>query len=291
LLCPSTIAIADPPSWKAVLSTRGGRGITRALPSSPTWAAPCGADHPVASTPHRAYCALPLVLLLSAQLAAQDRFFSRPRVDFWGENRPDPQPTTPTEDLWTEHQVARDGRVSAYRPPQVLLDLLEEPSDENARRYLQWQQLRVRKILHAQRALDRVKTSSLPEHPQPAANPSPTPRTLPLDPSQSDSRERILKTIDWSDLEIAYFYMPQCPACVKQDAEWTRILAAYPEIFSRLSRIDVSNKPETAQAFAIRATPTTILKKRDEARLERLEGIITADRLIDAAHRFVKERP
>jgi hypothetical protein len=230
-------------------------------------------------------------LLLSAQLAAQDRFFSRPRVDFWGENRHEIQPATPTEDLWTEHQVARDGRVSAYRPPQVLLDLLEEPSDQNARRYLDWQRLRVQKILQAQRALDRVNTSSLPEHPQPAASPSPAAPTLPLDPSQSDSRERISKTIDWSDLEIAYFYLPQCPACVKQDAEWTRILAAYPEIFSRLSRIDVSLKAEIAQAFDIRATPTTILKRRNEARLERIEGIVTTDRLIDAARRFVKERP
>ena len=57
---------------------------------------------------------------------------------------------------WSEPSIASDGKVSSYIPPAPMLTLLEDPSPQNARTYLDWQKHKIEKIIKAQEAIDQV---------------------------------------------------------------------------------------------------------------------------------------
>jgi hypothetical protein len=62
---------------------------------------------------------------------------------------------TPSLD-WREASVSSDGQTTVYTPPPAMLSLLENPSHENAKAYLEWQNLKVKKIVKAQQAIDEI---------------------------------------------------------------------------------------------------------------------------------------
>lgn len=85
------------------------------------------------------------VILLLACLAQDDgRFFKKPDVDFWHTRKPKPAPQELFRDL--------DPPVS---------DLLNNPTEENARRYLDWQRERLARIRQAARLLEKLETSGI----------------------------------------------------------------------------------------------------------------------------------
>jgi hypothetical protein len=106
-----------------------------------------------------------------AWLALQDAgFFKRPEVDFWGTRRR--ASTSVQPELFTEGGV---------RPPPEVLDLMASPTAENARRYLDLQREKMRRIQAAMAAVEKEA-----------------------------AKRRV---------SIEFFTLPGCPACARQEEE------------------------------------------------------------------------
>ena len=58
---------------------------------------------------------------------------------------------------WREPVLTSDGHITFYVPPQPVLSLLEDPTPDNARQYLAWQDEKMEHILKAQEALAAVE--------------------------------------------------------------------------------------------------------------------------------------
>ena len=58
---------------------------------------------------------------------------------------------------WREPVLAPDGRTTDYVPPRPVADLLENPTPENARQYLAWQDEKIQRVLKAQEVLAAVE--------------------------------------------------------------------------------------------------------------------------------------
>ena len=57
---------------------------------------------------------------------------------------------------WREPSLTADGKASYYTPPAPMLNLLENPTPDNAKAYLDWQKQKVEKIMKAQEVIDQV---------------------------------------------------------------------------------------------------------------------------------------
>jgi hypothetical protein len=92
---------------------------------------------------------IPLMALLAASTAAPEpRSFAKD-VDFWG-RRPKPR----AESLWRGETAPPEGPAR---------DLLERPTPENARRYLEWQQQRLERLQKALETLEAVAAEAASE--------------------------------------------------------------------------------------------------------------------------------
>lgn len=78
------------------------------------------------------------------------RFFEEP------EERKEEPGEKQEEDLWTEPIIGPDGRLSYYRPPDAVLRFVENPTEENAQAYLEWNRKRFESLQEAQEVLSRV---------------------------------------------------------------------------------------------------------------------------------------
>ena len=84
-----------------------------------------------------------LIAFIAASATGQEpRFFAKD-VDFWGR-----KPKTQTAPIW---------QGEAAPPPGPARDLLERPTPENARRYLEWQQERLERL---QKALEVLESAA-----------------------------------------------------------------------------------------------------------------------------------
>ncbi len=86
----------------------------------------------------------------------------------------------PIENIWTEVHQGPDGRLYYYTPPKIVLDFVMDPTKENARKYLQWNQQRLAMYERASQVLMEVamEEGTIPEErferiekPPPALNP------------------------------------------------------------------------------------------------------------------------
>jgi hypothetical protein len=109
---------------------------------------------------------LALVLLIQAE-----GFFPKRDVDFWGDHKKAP-PAVSTESLFSETVILPDGKPARWTPPPEVLALLEQPTPENARRYLELQAERLKKIRKAMQAVQaaaaagiRIEVYALPDCP------------------------------------------------------------------------------------------------------------------------------
>jgi len=91
---------------------------------------------------------IPLMVLMAASAASPEpRFFAK-EVDFWG--RP---PKSHSVSLW---------QGEGAPPPGPARDLLERPTPENARRYLEWQEERLARLQKALEVLEAVAVKAAP---------------------------------------------------------------------------------------------------------------------------------
>lgn len=241
-----------------------------------------------------------------------ERYFARGQVDFWGtrnkaaernQNQPAPvstnRPETPPEaaEKWTESVTADNGQVTRHTPAPIVIDLLEDPSETNARRYLQWQREKLQKILKAQQVVERVQAQlvreqkdkssdrakaenpangkdSLPQHSQEI---QPT-KSLPPAPSNPQPQESLA---DLDRCELVFFFQPGCPHCTTQATILNQVIAKHPKL--QVAAVNTSERQELAMAFGVDATPTLILKTKSKPQMLRLEGVTTYEKLLRAA--------
>ncbi len=67
-----------------------------------------------------------------------------------------PKVISPQESLWIEPVISPDGSIRYYVPPKIVLDFLEDPTEKNAKRYLEWNKEKLRKINAAQEVLNQI---------------------------------------------------------------------------------------------------------------------------------------
>jgi len=109
-----------------------------------------------------------VALLLGSSVAearqdaqAKQGFFSQKTVSFWRDESParPTRPNAPTgpESIWAEPMRLPDGRFSTYVPPRPVLEFLENPTRENAQKYMDWQSERMEKIRKAAAMLSELQ--------------------------------------------------------------------------------------------------------------------------------------
>ena len=109
---------------------------------------------------------------------------------------------TGQQDLWTEPAISADGKVSYYRPPQVVVDFLENPTMENGKAYVKWNQEKLAKITKAQAVLQEV-ASEMDLLPPTQTAQEPT-TTVPKD------------STDQKTVNVVFFLLRGCPYCEKE---------------------------------------------------------------------------
>ena len=93
---------------------------------------------------------------LPAGRARADNFFHMGPLEYFSDSkRPVKEQFQRTQKAidWREPALTSDGKMTFYVPPQPVLSLLEDPTPDNARQYLAWQDERMERVLKAQEAL------------------------------------------------------------------------------------------------------------------------------------------
>jgi len=107
-----------------------------------------------------------------------------------------------SQDLWIEPAISADGKVSYYRPPQVVVDFLDDPTKENGKAYIEWNQEKLAKITKAQEVLQELagEMNIIP--------PVQPPQEIPTALSKTVSVEKTAN--------VVFFLLRGCPYCEKQ---------------------------------------------------------------------------
>jgi len=189
-------------------------------------------------------------LCLATTATAQDgteknqRFFNASYVDYWGIGpKSKAAEGKQKDDLFTDAVVTDDGKVESYRPPQAVVDLLDSPTEENARKYLAWQRERLRRIAAALKAV-RDAADKAPEEPV--------------------------------SMRLTYFKRAGCPACAKQDVEIKKLSG-------RVGTVTEIDDPDVLEALGIKAVPTLIISDPASGRRKALAGFHDAQAVLSAA--------
>ena len=107
-----------------------------------------------------------------------------------------------SQDLWIEPAISADGKVSYYRPPQVVVDFLDNPTKKNGKAYIEWNQQKLAKITKAQEVLQELagEMNLIPPTPPPQENSASLPKAVSVE-----------KTAN-----VVFFLLRGCPYCEKQ---------------------------------------------------------------------------
>ena len=107
-----------------------------------------------------------------------------------------------SQDLWIEPAISADGKVSYYRPPQVVVDFLDDPTKENGKAYIEWNQQKLAKITKAQGVLQELagEMNLIP----------------PTQPPQEVSASLPKAVSDQKTANVVFFLLRGCPYCEKQ---------------------------------------------------------------------------
>ena len=100
------------------------------------------------------------ILFISLWMITSSIYAANPyklgEVDFFfGESQAKPVEEKKVFD-WRESSRTTDGKTIDYVPPVPILKLLQDPTPENARAYIDWQRQKVEKIIKAQQVVDQV---------------------------------------------------------------------------------------------------------------------------------------
>lgn len=199
------------------------------------------------------------VLLFSISCAGafdlgEVRFFEEPKEDRGAEEEGG------IEDLWTEPVIGPDGRVAYYRPPEAVLQFIENPTEENAEAYLEWNRKRFEAYLKAQEVL----RESIGKIEREGGFDAQKTESLAVGPLRQPSHSSLAR--------VLYFIDPACAYCEKQAPIVNEFYSRYnkelkiegitlaPDIeeISRQFAFPVSRDAGEIQRFGISTYPTMI---------------------------------
>ena len=86
--------------------------------------------------------------------------FSMGKVDYFSENELSLKKTQELID-WREPMLSKDGQLTYYTPPKVMQQLLDDPTPENARVYIEWQKERTDRIIKVQEVIARAREGAV----------------------------------------------------------------------------------------------------------------------------------
>ena len=135
------------------------------------------------------------------------------------------------ENLWIEPVVSADGKVSYYRPPQTVIDFLENPTRETGSKYVEWSEKRIEKVQKAQGVLQTLIHEM---------NIAPSPEPLAKTPAPAAPGTQKNQTRDY----VAFFLLDGCPYCEKQKELISDLMKTRPDI-----KIDVYVKNYSSDAI------------------------------------------
>lgn len=154
------------------------------------------------------------------------------------------------ESIWAEPVRLPDGRYATYVPPRAVLEFLENPTREGARKYLEWQAERLERMRKAAALLAELQRGNVSE----------TPR---------------------ADLPVAitYFRKPGCPACARQDVVLSGLRERLPLLAVR--PVEPGEEPELWRRLGITSVPALLVSVPGR-RPVLLRGLAGADRILSA---------
>ncbi len=120
------------------------------------------------------------------------------------------------QDLWIEPAISADGKTSYYKPPQVVVDFLDDPTMENGKKYIEWNQKKMAKIQKAQTVLQALakKMNLIPPVVSPQVQDVQLPKTK----------------INQKGTTVIFFLLKGCPYCEKQKPLITELFKKRPDI-------------------------------------------------------------
>ncbi|MBU0478305.1 conjugal transfer protein TraF [bacterium] len=184
-----------------------------------------------------------LILFLIVGLSVTQSFavnFGYDRIDFFGKKKKPISPDTPVlqektkpekkeekkldvndREFWTEVTKTPDGTLTYYKPPKAVLDYITNPTEENARKYLLWNEKKMERIAEAQKVLakaaEKMKLSGTYFTTEGG-------EYNPVDIKKAGGINKFLREKGIKNqLLISYFIRPECPYCHDE----TKILQEY----------------------------------------------------------------
>jgi len=251
-----------------------------------------------------------LVLVLAGKLEAQDpaepiprdtpgspsRFFDRP-IDYWqrglryenagGGGRDDRSralatgaPPPPSD--WSQVVKQPDGSFAVHELPKPLIQVLDNPSPENIRAYLEWRSTRAEKIL---RAAELLREYPRPSRVQPGDGdplrpnaPSPPEGGALRPPDSSPAPEPAAREAPARrPFTLWYFHKHGCPHCDHQDVILREWLSDKPE--GRLEIVEFGSRADLWRAYQVRGTPSIVLEDGASRAGAFLEGLSSREAL------------
>ena len=179
-----------------------------------------------------------IVGLFRAQLFAVD--FGYDKINFFGKEKKPISSDTPVlqerikpekkeekkldvndRGFWTEVTKTPDGTLRYYKPPEVVLDFVTNPTEENAGKYLLWNKKKMERIVKAQKVLakaaEKMKLSG-------TYFTTEGKEYNPVDVKKAGGINKFLKEKGENNkLLISYFIRPECPYCHNE----TKMLQGY----------------------------------------------------------------
>ena len=124
-------------------------------------------------------------------------------------------------EFWTEVTKTPDGTLTYYKPPKAVLDFVTNPTEENARKYLLWNEKKMKRIAETQevltKAAEKMKLSG-------TYFTTEGKEYNPVDVKKAGGINKFLKEKGRKNkLLISYFIRPECPYCHDE----TKILQEY----------------------------------------------------------------
>ena len=110
------------------------------------------------------------------------------------------------ENIWTEPAVGPDGRVYYYTPPRQVLNFISDPTEENAKAYLNWNKVRYSKYNKAQKVLDKV-----------AGKEQKTPKQKTVVATRGKNKPPVQATKYSTKHKVLYFIKSGCKYCTAED--------------------------------------------------------------------------
>jgi hypothetical protein len=217
------------------------------------------------------------------------RFFDRP-IDYWQlglafpeEKKPAPTnagpgrpgaPGNPPPSDWGQVIKQPDGSLAFHELPRPLVDVLEDPSPEKIRAYLDWKMTRAQKILRAAQAMKEFKSSQAGgsgEEPLPLAAGGLPKKALGAPLASAAPQAQPAKELARTPFTVTYFHRSGCPHCDSQDLVLKGWLADKPE--GKLIVVDFGDQPELWQKYRVRGTPSLAIEAKGSGRPVFLEGL------------------